>query len=235
MLTVCLATYNGQKYIKEQLDSILSQLGSEDEMIVSDDNSTDATLDIVRSYADSRITVIQGPCLYSPALNFENALRHAHGDIIILSDQDDVWESDKVECVKRALQNCLCVVSDCYVTDEEMQVMSRSFYELSRTRSGRFYNLLIKNGYLGCCMAFRRQLLDTALPFPKNVPMHDIWLGNVAAFTGGVQFIPQRLIRYRRHGHNSSPTAHANPNSLLRRLGFRLRILFPLLRRVLLR
>ena len=97
MISVCIATYNGSKYIKEQIDSILPQLDECDEIIVSDDSSTDNTLSILKSYHDRRIIIFTNQKFNSPIYNFENALKHAKGDIIFLSDQDDIWEFNKVQ------------------------------------------------------------------------------------------------------------------------------------------
>lgn len=114
-----------------------------------------------------------------------------------------------------------CVISDANVTDGNLTETCHSFFQLNRTKSGKWYNLLIKNGYLGCCMAFRKELLDLAIPFPEDTPMHDIWLGNVAAFKFNVCFIPQSLILFRRHGHNSSSTARKSTSSLKDKINFR--------------
>lgn len=224
MISVCLATYNGAAFLDEQLDSIFSQLDVTDEIVVSDDGSTDATPAIVQRYASAQgpsVKVVKGPCGGVPALNFENALRHASGDVIFLADQDDRWVDGKVARMTEALREADCVVSDCYVTDGSLHVVSESFYASNATRPGRLYNLLRRNGYLGCCMAFRREVMERSLPFPASIPMHDIWIGNVAAFFFKVKFIDDRLIYFRRHSHNSSVTARKSPFSCWKKIGFR--------------
>lgn len=225
MITVCIATYNGAAHIAEQLASILPQLAEGDEVIVSDDGSTDQTLAIVQSFSSPLVKIVKGPCLGSPILNFENALRHASGDIIFLSDQDDKWVEGKVARMAEALREADCVVSDCYVTDERLRVTAESFYAMNATRPGLWYNLLRRNGYLGCCMAFRRSVAQASLPFPRHIPMHDIWIGNVAACKFSVKFIDDKLIWFRRHGHNASVTATKSPYSCWKKMGFRLRVL----------
>ncbi|MEO5643505.1 MAG: glycosyltransferase, partial [Bacteroidia bacterium] len=95
-ISVCLATYNGEKYIGEQLQSILIQLSQHDEVIISDDSSSDRTIDIVQAFGDSRIIILHGQTFRSPIRNFENALSHAGGQYIFLADQDDVWLPEKV-------------------------------------------------------------------------------------------------------------------------------------------
>lgn len=225
MISVCIATYNGAAHIAEQLGSILPQIGEGDEVIVSDDGSTDRTLAIVRSFRNPAIRIVQGPCKGSPILNFERALRACSGDYIFLSDQDDKWVDGKVDRMMEALREAECVVSDCYVTDERLHVTAESFYATNATRPGLFYNLLCRNGYLGCCMAFRRCVLQRSLPFPGNIPMHDIWIGNVAACKYRVKFIEDKLIYFRRHASNVSVTARKSPYSCLKKIGFRWRIL----------
>lgn len=231
MISVCIATYNGSAYLSMQLSSILSQLAADDEVIISDDGSTDDTLKIIESLNDSRIRLISGPCLASPVRNFENALLHSRGDVIFLSDQDDVWLDGKVAEMCKALEVSDCVTSNCLVTDDDLSVTHSSFFVLNRTKYGRAYNLLIKNGYLGCCMAFKRRILDKALPFPIDIPMHDIWLGNVAAFYYSVSFLDKPLIKFRRHDSNASPTARKSSYSLWRKMQFRFKVLVELLKR----
>ena len=231
MISVCMATYNGEKFLKEQIDSILSQLGDRDELIISDDGSTDKTIQIVTSYHDQRIHLIDGPKKHSPIWNFENALQHAKGDFIFTADQDDVWHSDKVAVSLAHLQKVDCIVSNCRIVDADLNLKHDSFYSLNHTRLGKWYNLLIHNGYLGCCMAFRRSVLNAALPFPARIPQHDIWIGNVAAFKHHLLFIQDQLIDYRRHDSNASSTSGKATSTFLQKIGYRLDIIKGLLSR----
>lgn len=224
MISVCIATYNGGAFIKRQLYSILPQLGENDEVVIADDGSTDDTLPIIESLNDKRIKIIEGPHRHSPIWNFERALKAAKGDYIFLSDQDDEWMPNKVKVTLPYLKTADCVVSDNIVIDDEDHIISDSFYKLNGTRNGKFYNLLIKNGYLGCCMAFNRKVLDKSLPFPHHTPMHDIWIGNVAAFHYTVQFIPEKLIKFCRHGDNASTTAAKSEYCAWKKIKFRLNI-----------
>lgn len=221
MISVCIATYNGARYIGEQLASILPQLSAEDEVVVSDDGSTDGTLDIVRSLNDSRIRIVDGPRRHSPTLNFEWALRNAKGDYVFLADQDDVWLEGKVRRCMEELQKCDCVVSDARVTDSCLNTTSESLFKLMHVRRGRLSNLLWRNGYTGCCMAFKREVLSKALPFPTDIPMHDIWIGNVAAFCGRLRFIDDRLLLFRRHDATASCNGKGSTYSLWQKLSFR--------------
>lgn len=232
MISVCIATYNGSPFILTQLRSILPQLGQDDEIIVSDDGSSDDTVPKVQSLNDERIHIVKGPGLGSPIPNFENALRHAKGDYIFLSDQDDKWIDGKVRISLKPLQagTCDCVVTDCAVTDEALRVTHPSFYMHNHTRPNRYYNLLVKNGYIGGCMAFTRRVLNECLPFPADTPMHDLWIGNVAAFYFHVTFLPDVCSYFRRYGNNVSTSGFKSDKPLFIRLLYRYRTLRSLLR-----
>ena len=221
MISVCIATYNGEKFIKEQIDSILRQLSLDDEIIVSDDGSTDDTISIINSIDDKRIRIIEGPRKHSPTLNFECAMKEAKGDYIFLADQDDVWKPNKVEVCIKWLQNYDCVVSDAEVTDSNLNPLYPSLYAIMQVRHGRIYNTIWKNGYTGCCMAFRRNVLKASLPFPKNIPMHDIWIGNVAAYKYNMKFIPDKLIMFRRHNETISCNGKGSKYSIWQQMKFR--------------
>lgn len=205
MISVCMATYNGEKYIREQMNSILEQIGEEDELIISDDLSSDKTVEIIKSYKDKRIKLYIHEDNHGFVRNFENALVHANGDVIFLSDQDDIWMPDKVKVTIAALDNCDFTVSDCITINENEQVISQSRIKDYHIKTG-FWRLMIKTRYLGCCMAFRRNVLDAALPFPNNAYLmeHDLWLASVAECYFKTSLIEKPLIKYRRHGGNVS-------------------------------
>lgn len=230
MISVCIATYNGERYIRQQIESIVCQLNVDDEIIVSDDGSTDGTLDIVKGIGDKRIKIIEGPGRKSPILNFECALKASKGDFIFLSDQDDVWKPDKVEICMKWLKTYHCVVSDAEVTDNRLKPLYPSLYDIMQVRQGRIYNTIWKNGYTGCCMAFRRDVVEASLPFPKDIPMHDIWIGNVAAYKYNVIFIPDRLIHFRRHENTISCNGKGSKFTIWQQMKFRLNIIKNIIR-----
>ena len=221
MISVCIATYNGERFIREQIDSILRQLSSDDEIIVSDDGSTDDTISIINSIDDKRIRVIEGPRKQSPTSNFECALKASKGDYIFMSDQDDVWKPNKVKICMEWLQRYDCVVSDAEVTDSSLNPLYPSLYAIMQVRQGRIYNTIWKNGYTGCCMAFRRNVLNASMPFPKDIPMHDIWIGNVAAYKYNMKFIPDKLIMFRRHNETISCNGKGSKYSIWQQMKFR--------------
>jgi len=129
-VSVCIATYNGEKYIKEQLTSILIQLEDTDEIIISDDSSTDQTVEIIKSLDDKRISIFEHQIFKSHVYNFENALKHAKGDYIFLADQDDIWLPGKINKTLSLLQNNDLVLSDAIVVDENENILFESFFVL---------------------------------------------------------------------------------------------------------
>jgi glycosyltransferase involved in cell wall biosynthesis len=228
LISVCVPTYNGAPYIAAQLRSILRS-PRVDELLVSDDGSTDGTQDVVRSIADARVQMLDGP-RRGLIRNVETLLARARGDFVFLADQDDVWLPQKVDVMIDRLQHADLVVSDCQVTDADLAVVAPSFFALRGSGPGLWRNLL-RNSYLGCCIAMRRDLLRHALPFPARVPMHDWWLGLVGEAFGKVAFIPDKLVLYRRHGANASTTAGPSQASWATRLRWRWTLAAALLER----
>ena len=200
MVSVVIAAYNGEKYICEQLDSVLPQLGDGDEVIISDDNPGGGTYGAVEKYlsADSRVRYIKGPGK-GVIKNFENAINASQGDHIFLCDQDDVWLDGKVSAVTDELKNgAAAVMHDAIVTDAALNPVEQSFFE-SRGSGTGFWKNVFKNSYIGCCMAFSKELKPCILPFPEKIPMHDQWIGLMAEKAGKVTLINKPLIYYRRH------------------------------------
>lgn len=230
MISVCIATYNGELYIKEQLDSILNQISETDEIIISDDSSTDRTIEIIESFNDPRIKLLLGNTFHNPIYNFENALKHASGEWIFLSDQDDLWMDTKVATLSLLLKSNDLVLSDCCIINAEGSVISPSFFKYHRSRQGLIHNLF-KNSYIGCCMAFNRSILTHALPFPPDIPMHDWWIGLVAEIYAKPFFCTDSLVAYRRHGSNLSDSAQTSRYSLFQKIRFRLNLIKNLLTR----
>ena len=232
MISVCIATYNGEKYVKEQIDSIIKQLGTNDEIVVSDNFSTDLTVDIISSYNDSRIKIFQiaGKGNNSHEIvsnNFENALCHSQGDYIFLSDQDDVWPDDKVKkFMEQFSKGYDLVVSNFYQMHDDSKDNLTLLPYKNPSPIGRW--LIGVPKYYGCCMAFNRKILNNALPFPKHLPLHDNWIGIIGELTGKCYFIKEPLLFYRIHGDNTTLTT---TNSLGYKLLYRLRMYFQLFTR----
>jgi len=230
LISVCLATCNGERFVAEQIASIL-QSPRVGELVVSDDGSVDRTRDIVLGFKDPRVRLLDGPHA-GVVRNFEFLLTQARGDRIFLADQDDVWLPEKVEVMTAALDSADLVVSDCVVVDGALAVMQPSFFAARASGPGLLRNLT-KNSFLGCCIAIDRRLLARALPFPSGIPMHDWWLGLVAQQFGRVAFIAKPLMLYRRHGANASSTSERSATGLWTRLRWRARLVRALLLRAL--
>ena len=209
-ISVCMTTYNGSQYILAQIESILVQLREYDELIISDDGSTDETLKLINEINDKRIKIIMnkrkipyfkiGRNNFLVARNFENALNHVTGQYIFLSDQDDIWMSNKVELTMNALAkvDCSLTMSTLEVIDSEGNIFQRN----PNLEHISFLDGLKKAKYPGCTMAFDRAFLKDLLPFPKYALSHDAWIGLLAHYQNKLYFIDERLIQYRRHGSN---------------------------------
>lgn len=231
MISVCMPTYNGEKFIQQQLDSILNQIAVDDELVISDDTSTDKTIAIIKSYGDKRIKLIENQTFHSPIYNLENALKHAQGDFIFLADQDDIWYPNKVKTIRDQLKKYDLVVSDCQLIDKDNKVLADSFFERINSGPG-FMKNWIKNTYLGCCMAFNRSVLDVALPLPKGIAIHDHWIGLNAELHASVYFCKEALVGYRKHENNQTPfTGGKSKNSLKFKVTYRLKMLFLIFKR----
>lgn len=205
MVSVCIATKNGSRYVGEQLNSILSQLSAGDEVIISDDASSDTTVEIVKAFRDPRIKVLERKHSVGIVANFEESLRQSKGDIIFLADQDDVWLPGKVETLCLELIDHDLAISACELVDQVLRPLKQQPVRKFKAKKGLLRNL-IRNSYMGCCMAFRRRVLNKALPFPKDIPMHDVWIGLVAEMYFNVAMVPEKLVLHRRHQHNASTT-----------------------------
>lgn len=204
MISVALASYNGEKYIARQLNSVLLNLSPDDEIIVSDDGSTDNTVKIIRGFNDNRIKIVEGPRL-GVNKNFENAIKNCRGDFIFLCDQDDEWYNEKVcKMVSYFMtSNALLIQHDALVVDDDQNVIYESFAKYRRVRKGPIKNW-IRNTYHGCCIAFRKELKEYIFPFPINGCFHDEWIGIIANIKGDTAFVPDILMKYYRHATNTS-------------------------------
>lgn len=232
MISVCMATYNGEKHIQCQLQSILGQLGMEDEIIISDDGSTDGTMDEIRAAKDHRIRLFSHHQSKNIAANFENALKRSHGKYIFLADQDDIWHGSKLKiCKNRFKKGAKLIVTNAAVINEsEKKGDGRLYFGKIKPGAGLMKNF-VKNSYLGCCMAFDRDVLRAALPFPEKIVMHDIWIGLVAEMMAQPVFIDMPLVYYRRHGNNISPAFEKSQYPLSFKLKYRFQLICELVRR----
>jgi len=205
-VAVAMATFNGERYLLEQLESIARQSHQPDELVISDDGSNDRTVEIARAWAATapmrvRIYVAEKRLGY-PA-NFEKALRLTTADIIFLSDQDDVWLPQKIERVLEEFMRdpeILLVLNDQWITDENLRSTGRTSHEILKRKYHLYDRQSLIAGH-GCCMAVRRPLLGLALPIPagEHDLTHDAWLAKLTAMMGRQKIVSEPLQLYRRH------------------------------------
>ncbi|MBM7654743.1 glycosyltransferase family 2 protein [Neobacillus cucumis] len=206
MLSVCMATYNGEQFVIRQLDSVLKQLNSQDEVIVVDDCSKDNTVQVIKDHYGDRVQVIVNERNSGPIKSFEKAISLAKGDILFLCDQDDVWEDKKIANVLAAFreQEAVLVVHDAYVVDGSLQIIHQSWNDFNRNNINQgIVGNILKNAYTGAFMAFKKELVPLILPFPAEIEMHDQWIALVCMLEKKkIVFLDTPLVKYVRHGGN---------------------------------
>ena len=219
-ISVALATYNGEKFLREQLDSLLNQTLPFSELVICDDCSSDATLSILQEYAarDSRIKVIANEQNLGFRRNFEKAIRLCEGDLIALCDQDDVWLPEHLAVLAGNIEGCLLTVGASIITDSEGKTdgIRLSFLKNYETRSGnpedvfRFV-MFYQNPFQGASMMMRREFRAYALPVPSSVAYHDVWFVHLASILREFRFVDVPVTLYRLHGANTSGNHKRTP------------------------
>ena len=201
-----MATYNGAQYLQTQIASILKQLDDCDQLIIVDDQSTDNTIDIIRNFKDSRIQLMINPYNMGAALTFNRALHEAEGDLIFLSDQDDLWHDDKVSTLVDmfSTKDLDLIIHDALVLRDGMLVHA-SLFKMVNSAPGVIKNT-ISNTFTGCCMAFKREIFREILPISSHIGIfHDAWIGVLAEFFGyKIAFLHKPLMDFNRHEQNAS-------------------------------
>ena len=205
-LSVCIATYNGALHIKTQVDSILKQLGTNDQVVIVDDASTDSTVSILNGYKDPRIEIYRNKSNIGAALTFNKALYLARGQLIFLSDQDDCWNENKVRIIQDIFlkQDVDLIIHDARVVSGG-HIAYPSLFMHHGSGPGICKNML-SNTYTGCCMAFKKDVLKKVLPISPRIGLfHDAWIGILSEFFNfRTIFIQEKLIDFNRHGFNAS-------------------------------
>jgi glycosyltransferase involved in cell wall biosynthesis len=228
-VSVCMATYNGAKYVRDQLASILAQLEPGDEVVVVDDASSDATVEIVESLGDPRIRLLRQPHNQGYVRTFERALREAEGDVLLLADQDDVWVPARRDALVAALTDTAVAASNLVVLGSGAPlanpVTGRPWRLHARTSEQHARNIArILMGiapYYGCAMGMRAEFRSLALPFPEYLTeSHDLWLAILANRAHAMRHVEANTVQRRFHDENSSSP---RPRSL--RLVLRARVM----------
>lgn len=229
MRSVVLASYQGERFIGEQLDSILPQLAPQDEIVVSDDVSTDRTIEMIAQRNDARIRVLTHARRVGYIANFQRAIDACRGDTVFFCDQDDIWLPNKVEKLDAALRTGGCAASDAIVVDDRLETLHHSYFEWRGTRRFSRLSIYLKPAIIGATVACRRAYLATLLPFPAAVP-HDFWLTFNAACDNTLVVLRIPLILYRRHAHAHSISATDRRRTMTTIAAERLRLISAMLR-----
>lgn len=218
MIDILMATCNGEKFIKEQLDSIISQSYSDWRLIISDDCSKDNTVNIIKIYQEQysdKILLFENDVPSGSAQNnFFNAIKYATSSYVMFSDQDDVWLPDKIQnTLKKMIEvereigenTPVLIHTDLKVVDRNLNRINDSLFEMMNMDNKRcaFNNLLVQNIVTGCTLMTNRALLNYLTKIPRNAVMHDMWIALIASAFGKIGFVDQSTMLYRQHGSNS--------------------------------
>lgn len=216
MVSVLLAAYNGAAFIREQMDSILSQTVEDVKIVFSDDGSSDGTLEILKEYErrfPDRVRGLYGEATGSPQGNFFRLLTSVTDDYVMLCDQDDVWLPDKVEATLKEMKRMearygvktpVLVHTDLAVTDKEGKILHPSMarYQKIAVSDNRFSHYLVENNITGNTVMLNKAFGKLFHCIPLECAMHDWWLGLLASCFGRIAYLDRPLVRYRQHGGN---------------------------------
>ena len=203
-VSIAMATFNGGQYLQEQLDSFVNQTRLPEELIITDDCSTDKTIAIIKKFSEIApfpVFFYQNDKTLGYAGNFNRALSLTSGDIVFLSDQDDVWFPEKIERITELAQSssALVIMNDAALTDANLN--DTRLTKIGQIRSGGLNDSAF---VMGCCAAVKRDLLTLCLPILEGYRAHDVWIVRIAEGMGRKYVFNDVLQYYRRHGKNSS-------------------------------
>jgi glycosyltransferase involved in cell wall biosynthesis len=224
-IDILLATFQGAKYIEQQIDSVLSAMTPGSRLLIRDDGSDDRTPDILKRYAkaNKNIVLIEDSIgRLGVRSNFSRLLQLSDADYITFCDQDDVWLPGRISTpLDRVLKlekkfgkdRPILVHTDLVVVDKDLQVISPSLWNFCRLnpRNNKSLNrLLVQNVVTGCASIINRSLANLAQPFPSQCAMHDWWLGLVAAAFGHSEYVKEPSVLYRQHSNNTVGVVQRN-------------------------
>ncbi|WP_309499583.1 glycosyltransferase family 2 protein [Sulfurovum sp.] len=204
LISIAIATYNGEKYLEEQLDSIYAQTYKNIEVVVADDCSTDKTVEILEQYSKSHgLKYFVNKQNLGFVKNFEKAITLCQGEYVALADQDDIWKKNKIQILYHHVGEALLIHSDASLIDAEGEIINTSYAQSShkvfrKDIIGYFFN----NDATGCTMMFSKKLLSSIIPIPSNSISHDWWIAIQAKKREKIIYVPEPLIRYRQHQNN---------------------------------
>jgi glycosyltransferase involved in cell wall biosynthesis len=208
-ISIAMCTYNGEKYLKEQIDSILKQTYENFELIITDDGSQDKTVELINTYVlnDSRVKLFENELNLGFMKNFEKAISLCTGDYIALSDQDDVWKENKLETliVELKKNDSFLVYSDALLVDSNLKSLGSTLIEklnLNQITDDNNLFFIYQNCVSGNTLMFKKELTQKFLPIPPDIIFHDIWIAFVASTIGPLSYVDESLILYRQHDDN---------------------------------
>lgn len=202
LVSITIASYNGEKFLAEFLDSVYSQTHKNIEVVVCDDKSTDNTIEILERYKTNYgLQYFINEQNIGFIKTFERAVSLCTGEFIALADQDDIWFPEKIETLLINIGTAGLIHSDAVLVDSDKNKIADSFTEFSnkQTKITDFRKLMFYNSVTGCTVLFHRKLLEIALPFPEKIIYHDWWLALCASKSSGIKYLDQSLILYRQH------------------------------------
>ncbi len=236
-ISVCMATYNGEKYVLKQIRSILEQLTPNDEVIVVDDFSNDNTVKLLKELNDHRIKIYLNDRNRKHVFSFARAISLANNDIVFLADQDDIWMKGRVPLMlARLIDTGYLVVSSNskFIDKEEKEVMLQGLTLKASDSSKHLKNILKifmgRAPYYGCAMAFRKEIINLILPIPNFVQSHDLWIALASNLTGTNAHLDEATLFRRIHGENVSRVKRRLPPKIWSRLIFGISIVVLLFR-----
>lgn len=212
-ISIALTTFNGEKYLCAQLDSILNQTVQFDELVVCDDCSTDSTRDILLKYQlkDQRIKVYFNNYNIGFKQNFEKAIKLCKGDYIALADQDDIWAKDHLKILYENINNKMLACADAILMDSDGNEYKHTLSFINNYNKTSFNNnstcrfiLYYQNPFQGASMMLNRKFIDIALPIPEKVKYHDVWFALLGCILDSFVFINHSITYYRMHNKNAS-------------------------------
>lgn len=228
-ISVCMATYNGEKYVSRQLRSILEQMTDTDEVIVVDDCSTDGTVETVKRLGDHRITVYVNDRNRREVFSFGRAMSLAKNDFLFLSDQDDIWIPGRVSLMQQCLieSGASVVTTNFEWINANEEPIHVSYDGVKSLDSKKYFKNIVdifvgKTNYFGCAMALRREFAHKVVPIPSFVESHDLWIALASNLAGSNVHLDEKTFLKRKHTSNATSTV--STRNLYRKL--RSRVVF---------
>jgi len=209
IVSIAMATYNGEKFLKEQLDSILNQTYKNLELIICDDCSTDNTINIIKDFQkkDRRIKLYQNKQQLGVLKNFEKAISLCSGEYIAISDQDDIWVANKIEIMLSEIEENILIYHDDLLIDRSGNLIHNSFFESNEifiNKEHKTKALIFDNWISGHASMFSSLLKKDILPIPCEMEHYDMWIAIVASKVGKIKYLNKQLVLWRQHGTNTS-------------------------------